>query len=240
MAIPGQCFWGRVGQDFGFWSSRLPGWVCINDGGCGGKGRWARSECLTHQWPVVTSDVLPLMPQFLQSQSKRDRAEKLDLSVEFLSLAPPPQLHISCPNLGFLFLPSFKVFADYEAYVQCQEKVSNLYKVRQGPPWTPGFLCQEWGVRIEHPLGLLPQTSKALQLNWEAGRPGFVPSVTWILGFQSWVLSHFSRTLGNGLGWLSRILPHRGSSPVTGQLHSMPEKSGVLSPPVSACLPQMK
>lgn len=33
-----------------------------------------------------------------------------------------------------LFLSRFKVFADYEDYIKCQEKVSALYKVRRPGP----------------------------------------------------------------------------------------------------------
>lgn len=43
----------------------------------------------------------------------------------------PPTPHICAPP------PRFKVFADYEAYVKCQEKVSALYKVGTPPAGTP-------------------------------------------------------------------------------------------------------
>lgn len=39
-------------------------------------------------------------------------------------MEPPPSLFIS----------RFKVFADYEEYIKCQEKVSALYKVRRPGP----------------------------------------------------------------------------------------------------------
>ena len=48
----------------------------------------------------------------------------------------PPHGSTPPPPLGFFWGAdpkpplSFKVFADYEAYVKCQERVSELYKVR--------------------------------------------------------------------------------------------------------------
>lgn len=65
----------------------------------------------------------------------------MGLAVDFVELLTSP------------LLSRFKVFADYEDYIKCQEKVSNLYKVR-GPG--PG-LGRSWAVlaRMREKMGIL-------------------------------------------------------------------------------------
>lgn len=61
-------------------------------------------------------------------------------SLEAASLSRPPEVHwermgSALPLMelpAFPFPSRFKVFADYEDYIKCQEKVSALYKVK-GP-----------------------------------------------------------------------------------------------------------
>lgn len=58
----------------------------------------------------------------LLSWPPEDHRDRTGLALDFMELP------------ASLFLSRFKVFADYEDYIKCQEKVSDLYKVRRPGP----------------------------------------------------------------------------------------------------------
>lgn len=71
-----------------------------------------------------------------------------------------------------LFPSRFKVFADYEDYIKCQEKVSALYKVRgPGPGGWQGFGGPGWDeVEGGDPTNRVSQRSLLACRTRESGR----------------------------------------------------------------------
>lgn len=60
----------------------------------------------------------------------QNRGEDCSALHEYQCLPPEHACTSMHGELSVLFLHRFKVFADYEDYIKCQEKVNALYKVR--------------------------------------------------------------------------------------------------------------
>lgn len=66
----------------------------------------------------------------LKELQQRKRMEGCEAHWFYSTKAPEGAIPGRSPSDPPCFLHRFKVFADYEAYIKCQETVNALYKVR--------------------------------------------------------------------------------------------------------------
>ena len=92
--------------------------------GCAGLGELGRLDRGPGQLGLAPLEAASL------SRSPEVHQDRMGLALDLMELP-------ACP-----FPSRFKVFADYEDYIKCQEKVSELFKVRRGPG--PGAVAGLW------------------------------------------------------------------------------------------------